>query len=526
MPMSRRRPDFSAERGIAMLVVIMALAAGSALGAVVLSAAGADLPFARASQERKQAYAAAEAGLEYYMFKLGQFNDYWTLCDTGQGPGGTEPNPVNQRWPGTGADTRRWRTMPDGKSRYTIELLPSTGTQCTPGQNAHVSMLDSSSGTFRIRATGRAGGVTRTVVTTLRRRSFLDFIYFTDYETRDPAQYPDPDDAAWAAVNCAKPRASRPSGCVPIQFASNDEINGPLHTNDDLLTCGAVKFGRDKDDNIEASGPAGWANASGCSGSPNFQGTWIPNATPLNVPPTNAGLAAVAQPAYTYTGKTTIRLKGNVMDVTTGTPAVTTTNVPLPANGVIYVQNGACTGTKTPLLQRYDDPVGCAVVYISGTYARSLTIGSANDIVIAPPAGSTNGDLKKDPASDAVLGLIANNNVRVYHPVTRSDWTNPDSCTNAFGTMENVTIEAAILALTHSFVVDNFRCGADMTKLNVTGAIAQKFRGAVATTRPTGYTKNYVYDDRLRYRSPPFFLDPVQAAWKVNRSNEQVPAAD
>ena len=260
--------------------------------------------------------------------------------------------------------------MPDGKSQYTIELLPSTGTQCTPGQNAHVSMLDSSSGTFRIRATGRAGDVTRTVVTTLRRRSFLDFIYFTDYETRDPAQYPDPDDAAWAAVNCAKPRASRPSGCVPIQFGAADEINGPLHTNDDLLTCGGVKFGRDKDDNIEASGPAGWTNASGCSGSPNFQGTWIPNATPLNVPPTNAGLAAVAQPAYTYTGKTTIRLKGNVMDVTTGTPAVTTTNVPLPTNGVIYVQNGACTGTKTPLLQRYDDPVGCAVVYVSGTYAQ------------------------------------------------------------------------------------------------------------------------------------------------------------
>ena len=64
-----------------------------------------------------------------------------------------------------------------------------------------------------------------------------------------------------------------------------------------------------------------------------------------------------------------------------------------------------------------------------------------------------------------------------------------------------------------------------MDKLNVTGAIAQKFRGAVGTTSPTGYTKNYVYDDRLRYRSPPFFLDPVQAAWKVNRSNEQVPAA-
>jgi hypothetical protein len=138
------------------------------------------------------------------------------------------------------------------------------------------------------------------------------------------------------------------------------------------------------------------------------------------------------------------------------------------------------------------------------------------------------GDVRKDPATDTVLGLIANNNVRVYHPVTRSNWNDPNSCANAPGTMDNVTIDAAILALTHSFVVDNFRCGAGLQKLNVTGAIAQKFRGAVGTgngSTHTGYIKNYVYDDRLKYRSPPFFLDPVQAAWRVNRSNEQVPAA-
>ena len=117
----------------------------------------------------------------------------------------------------------------------------------------------------------------------------------------------------------------------------------------------------------------------------------------------------------------------------------------------------------------------------------------------------------------------------MYHPVTRSNWNDADSCTNATpGTMQNVTIEAAILALTHSFIVDNFRCGAGLGKLSVIGAIAQKYRGAVGTGRagkPTGYIKNYDYDDRLRYRSPPFFLDPVQAAWKVNRSNEQVPGA-
>jgi Tfp pilus assembly protein PilX len=519
--MTRRRPDLAGEQGIALLVVLMALAAGSALAAVVLSAAGADLPFAKASQDRKQAYASAEAGLEYYMFQLSENNDYWTLCDTAQGPTPSEPNPVNQAFKRTSSgqpDPRRWRKMPDGKSQYTIELLPATATgTCTAGPTAHESMLNGSSGTFRIRATGRAGNVTRSIVTTLRRKSFLDYIYFTDYETRDPAQYPNPNDAAWAAINCAKPRASRPSGCQAIQFADADEINGPFHTNDNMLTCGTPKFGRTKDDRIESGN--GWVSA-GCGGSPDFQGTWMPNADALNVPPTNAGLASVAVPQYTYTGKTTIRLNGTTMDVTTGTPAVTTTNVPFPANGVIYVNNGACSGTKTPLLQRYDDPVGCAVVYLSGTYSKSLTIASANDIVVT-------GDVRKNADADVVLGLIANNNVRIYHPVTRSDWNNPDSCTNATGSMTNVTIDAAILALTHSFVVDNFRCGAGLGTLNVTGAIAQKFRGAVGTPGPprTGYVKNYVYDDRLKYRSPPYFLDPVQAAWKVNRSNEQVPAA-
>ena len=61
----------------------------------------------------------------------------------------------------------------------------------------------------------------------------------------------------------------------------------------------------------------------------------------------------------------------------------------------------------------------------------------------------------------------------------------------------------------------------------MTGAIAQKFRGTVGTfsggTVSTGYIKDYNYNDRLRYREPPYFLDPVQSAWQIIRQNEQVP---
>jgi hypothetical protein len=74
--------------------------------------------------------------------------------------------------------------------------------------------------------------------------------------------------------------------------------------------------------------------------------------------------------------------------------------------------------------------------------------------------------------------------------------------------------------------VDNWNCGAHLGTLTVNGAIAQKFRGPVGIVGSTspGYLKNYQYDDRFRYRSPPYFVEPVAAAWRVLRTNEQVPA--
>ena len=91
-------------------------------------------------------------------------------------------------------------------------------------------------------------------------------------------------------------------------------------------------------------------------------------------------------------------------------------------------------------LDPYSDAAGCADVYVNGTYARDLTIASAKDIIV-------NGDIGK--SGDHMLGLIANNFVRVYHPVNRSDRPTRTSCTECLndGTPTNVSIDAAILAL-------------------------------------------------------------------------------
>ena len=60
-------------------------------------------------------------------------------------------------------------------------------------------------------------------------------------------------------------------------------------------------------------------------------------------------------------------------------------------------------------------------------------------------------------------------------------------------------------------------------KLNVYGAIAQNYRGAVGTTGGTGYLKDYKYDGRLATDEPPYFLAPLKAGWKVIR--ETAPSA-
>ncbi len=147
-----------------------------------------------------------------------------------------------------------------------------------------------------------------------------------------------------------------------------------------------------------------------------------------------------------------------------------------------------------------------------GDYTGQLTIAAENDIVV---------DNDVEGSSNGLLGLVANNFVRVYHPLSPSDrstnWGNCNGTSNGSGSQKNLRIDAAILAINHSFVVDHFNCGSYLQTLTVNGAISQKFRGAVGTTAPTGYIKNYNYDDRLRYQEPPNFLDPVESAWHIQR---------
>ena len=377
------------QQGFTTVTLMGVLAVGGLLVAAGFAAVDGDISLAREDQDYKQSYGAAEGGLQWYLNRLGQDNNFYVRCTSVPPPNATESAPVNQKWDGVGSDPRIWRKLPGEEAEYAVELVPAPG---FPGcvQNNQYSMIDPN-GNLTIRVTGRSLGEYRTVLATLRRANFIDFIYFTDFETLDPGAYATPDDTADATAQCSTYRASRTSFCTEIQFTATDVINGPFHTNDSLRICGGATFGRSTRDAIEIVGTPAWENG-GCAASPNVVGTLVNPASVLALPPSNAAIEGVVQPAYKFKGRTHIALNGANMTVTTGydVGVVTTTTMPLPSNGVIYVDNsntGSCAAGGYVREQRYTgtgrgSPTSCGNAWISGTYSNDLTIAADNDVII------------------------------------------------------------------------------------------------------------------------------------------------
>lgn len=554
--MTRHAPATSrtAESGFSMVAVMGAMFLLLLFSGATIAAVNGDQRGSARDVSRKQALAAAEAGVADYEFHLSQDSDYWADCTNVP-----EPHAVNQRWNGTGTDTRtKSRLVPGTTSRYKIELIPAPGqTACVPGPgNAAQSMIDPATRTLRIRSTGiTADGTKRSVLASFKRSGFLDYIYFTHRETLDPAWFTvtvkgrptlgtgGKSLQAWGETGCDKwyrqPDDRQDSsntwsgrytddgswvgtvGCSPIQFVNGDNIAGQLHTNDDIYT-GSATFGRGPADRIESGDGVRKVSAGS---TPVFKGTLYEDSPEVGLPPSNSALEAIAAPEYRFSGKTTITLGSGSFtvddQVTTG--PVTKS---YPSNGVIFVKtSGVCGWTYNPL-NPDGSPNGCADVTIKGSYDRDLTIASQNDIVV---------DDDVIASGTSLLGLIADGFIRVANPVNRATRDNsteldndPTTCSNLRSGDQSMRIDAAILSLRHSFTVDNYYCGRTLGTLTVNGAIAQKYRGPVlqlsGTTPLSGYIKAYNYNNQLAYRSPPHFLDPVKSAWNLVRQTEQAPA--
>lgn len=529
------------------------------------------------------ALAAAYAGIEEYQSRLAEDSTYlkWGNPSAAFSVGSsvTLPPTTNKAF-GIGA-TGTWAdiAVPTGTDagnttaqyRYEIDNSKYANT-----------------GTLRIRSTGRVGEETRSIVADLRQQGFVDFLYFTDYEIQDPAFSGKPTTGAGSCLRYAwagRPFTNSGNTCGEIGFGNSDVIAGPAHSNDTLRVCAATFKGQVTTGFNPTTGirynPRD-SNGASCGGQ-TFELAGTPAYSPvLGMPASNTLLkretrsdltgSDVPRPGCLYTGPTQITLNSNgtitvkspwtrktrvINDPATGGSEPTecgsvvalastagATFTP-PADNVLYVQNvpavatdpnywssttqpntTSCKGAPAstfaltpagnglgfPLLGEdvATDAYKCrnGDLFVSGTLDGAMTIGAENYVYVT-------GDITYKDANSDILGLVGNNAVFVWNPVNGSG-------TSLLGNT-NRRIDSAILSVAHTFQVQNYSQGGARGILTVNGAIAQKFRGIVRNGT-NGYSKNYVYDSRLRFTAPPKFLSPTSTTYGVNVWIEVKPA--
>ncbi|HUG85666.1 MAG TPA: hypothetical protein VMM13_13965, partial [Euzebya sp.] len=468
------------EEGSALIVIMAISGVLSLLVGASFALARQSIQIADEEEETHGALAAAEAGLDDYLFRLNTVDNYWQY---GAAADGMPPPPDdNDAFEG-------FVPVPGGASPAEYTYRIDTNRLATE----RILVLTS---------TGRAEGRERSISATLKQSSFLDYVYFTDFETIAPSLYFSDPDRQWAQDNCSvhrweteRPTTGLPSnpsrGCSEIYWVTGDVVDGPFHTND-RFRLGGDAIWLESASNSDPRDPSYDRNGH----NPTFAVPGDPRYEPvLSLPPNNTAIKLEADfrtggEGCLFTGPTDIRLRADGrLRVTSpytrrsGTGCGAWTDgldgpqvIDIPDNGVVYVQAipedptdpnhvvGCPAGNGNGLgYPAYADDVwsySCrdGDVFVEGTLDGRLTIASQHDVIIT---------WHRDYAgTDDMLGLVANDYVAVYHPVSCS--TGQNTCPwfdnalprpNHNQLLRTVRINAAVLSVNGSFMVQTWYLG-------------------------------------------------------------------
>ena len=408
------------ERGAALILVLLGLVTVTMLAGAFVNLGIYEQRFSERSQGSSQAFYLAESAVDRGLV--------WLRSQLVP-PQGVQRLVLFGGWQALGTSGSYLATVqPDANNtasqikRYTVEGWGAAGPQAEPVAMHRTSLV-------------------------VQTESFAQYAYFTDSER------------SW------------PNG-IQVYFITADRIEGPTHTNGQFAMYGRPVF----------EGPvSSVANRIEYWGGSQFT-------QPVFREPPKLGVPAKQFPrSYPTTivdaareGGTVLRGDTAVALLADGTMRVTNTGggirnqvMPLPPNGVLYVEGGSVT--------------------LQGTLKGQLTIGTSGDVRVVNSVTYAS-DPRVNPQSKDLLGIVAGQNVTV-----------------ARGAPNNVTIDASIMALNRSFGVEGWWERPPRGTLSVYGGIVQANRGVVGSfngsngTKLSGFTKDYRYDPRLRSMSPPFF---------------------
>ncbi|PZE69716.1 hypothetical protein [Curtobacterium sp. MCBD17_021] len=227
--MLRSRDD---ERGVALVAVVGIGAVVMLLVATMVTIATSGARVTTTDTAWNRAVAAAYAGIADYQSRLNADNSYGNYGQASapfsresgstfpNGPGG---NPAFNYQAGAG-----WVSVPgsdgtasDAAFRYAVD-------------NSKLS----SQGVIRLQSTGRSAGTTRSVVANVRPDGFSNYLYFTNYESGDPT-VTNEENGSGRCTSAYRPVATA-STCRAIQFGPDDNLAGPVRSNDQIKICGST----------------------------------------------------------------------------------------------------------------------------------------------------------------------------------------------------------------------------------------------------------------------------------------------
>lgn len=321
--------------------------------------------------------------------------------------------------------------------------------------NVSVTILDAFKNIRQIESIGSFNGKTSTVRVIIAPSNFAKFAYYSVSEGSN------------------------------IWWTDKDSVWGPFHTQDTLRAYRKPKFMG------SASSKLGIQYfTSDVLDAPEFHAGYLPGVdlvipldavTSLKAPSLAGGLYFDGNEV----GKSTIHMQfenDNLLYRYNTTSPFDTLHLPTVApNGLIFVENGTVRMKGTIR--------GAYSIAVSGTSGSRGSVFLDGDIVYET-------DPRINPASTDLLGIIAQKQVLI---------------TDAPPNYTDINIHASILAQGEGFGAENFAGRPVSGNLNLLGGIQQNTRKAVGTFNSgtglylSGFAKNYRYDDRLKFASPPFY---------------------
>ncbi|MGV8967938.1 MAG: pilus assembly PilX family protein [Cellulomonas sp.] len=249
-----------AESGIALVLVIGSMLVLAMLAMTALAYTMQSEKFARYTQDYSSAITTAQSGVEDYISRLNRNDQYGRTVDCTnaalRGPMAPSTNACG--W--TMSTPVGW-----------LPVVPGETNPDAAWYHVAVNASNAANGELNLTVTGRVNGEYRSVDSTVGKGGSTDYVYYTDFESADPAnvQAYSPSGATVAACGAGGYANARyfyngrsGAGCVEITFISADTLDGAVFTNDAILSSGATFT-----DGVETAYPT-------CSTATSSSSTW------------------------------------------------------------------------------------------------------------------------------------------------------------------------------------------------------------------------------------------------------------